>query len=144
VRCDYESEIQESKVENPMLVTLQYGPYAGQTRHVERNQITQLLLDLRLIELVETPAPPVQTAPHFYVAASATTAEIGLYVQLPSGEQRSIFNNAARPQAEAALGAGPIPDAVWNHFETKRKKNFPSPHLIDVAASQIARNRHRE
>ncbi len=105
-----------------MLVTLQYGPLAGQERHVERNQITQLLLDLRLIEAVQPPAPqPVSTTPVFYVGISEYTGNIGLFVKLPTGETRSAFGLLDKKQAETGLGAGEVPEHIWNLYEAKVK-----------------------
>lgn len=103
-----------------MLVTLQYGPNAGQERHVERNQITQLLLDLRLLELVQPPAPqPASTTPIFYLARSEYTGKFGIFVKMPVGEIRSAFDLPDKSRAETLLDAGEIPSNVWDDYAAR-------------------------
>jgi hypothetical protein len=64
------------------------------------------------------PAPPV---PRFYVASSPHSGAMGIHVQLPTAETRSVFTAVVTSkQAEAALGAGPLPDAVWEQFVRQR------------------------
>jgi hypothetical protein len=66
-------------------------------------------------------AAPAPTVPRFYVAASPHSGAVGIHVQLPTGETRSIFTAfVTSKQAEAALGAGPLPDAVWEQFVRQR------------------------
>jgi hypothetical protein len=90
-----------------------------------------------------TASAPVQTTPHFYVAPSSHTGVIGLYVQLPTGEIRSIFGEMTREKAAAALGAGEIPQHIFEAYIARRKSNSPDPALADLAASQVAGNRWR-
>ena len=80
-----------------------------------------------IFERVKPPAPPAPvTAPRFYSAPSPHTGAAGLYVQLPGGENRSVFGDIARKRAQDALSAGPIPDNVWEQFEGKRAREKQS------------------
>jgi hypothetical protein len=97
-----------------------------------------------VFERAKPPAPPApQTTPRFYVAPSQHTGNIGLWVQLPTGEVRSTYNAANKAAAESALGvkADAIPQPVWDAFDAKKKAQNPSEALMDVAARQVAGNR---
>ena len=125
-----------------MLVTLLYGPNCGQQRHIERNQLSQLLLDLNLIEIVAAPAPPApSTVPVFFVGPSAATGNIGIHVKLPSGEQRSTYNVRSKKAAEAVLGAGELPQSVWDSYAAHTNAGKDQDYLADQAARQVQNNR---
>jgi hypothetical protein len=75
-----------------------------------------------VFERVKPAAPPAPvTTPRFYVAGSPHTGALGIFVQLPTGEVRSVFTEGiTKKRAEDALGAGEMPDNVWEHFDSKR------------------------
>lgn len=86
-------------------------------------------------------APPVQTTPVFYVAPSEYTARIGIFLKLPSGEVRSAFDCTDKRATESTLGAGEIPEQVWQSYVARTG--------ISVGLSEADRNadavrRHRE
>jgi hypothetical protein len=77
-----------------------------------------------IFERVKAPAPappPASTTPVFYVGISEYTGNIGLFVKLPTGETRSAFKMLDKKQVEQGLGAGVIPQAVWDSYEAKVK-----------------------
>lgn len=125
-----------------MFVRINHGPQFGHTRHIERNQTTQLLLDLGLIEIVKAPAPaPAPTTPRFWVAPSAHTGNLGIHVQKPSGETLSVYVAASKAAAEAALGASEMPQSVWDTYAAKTNADKDKDWLADQAAKQVVKNR---
>jgi hypothetical protein len=95
-------------------------------------------------ERVKPPAPPAPvTTPRFYVGPSPTTSNIGLHVQLPTGEIRSAYKSTTKKGAESALSAGEIPEHIWESFVQRSKATNCDERLSDFAASQVAGNRWR-
>lgn len=86
-------------------------------------------------------APPALTVPRFYVAPSAATGNIGIHVQLPSGEVRSCYKASSKAGAEAALQAGEISQNIWDVFATKTFAEKNTEWLGEQAARQVARNK---
>jgi hypothetical protein len=86
-------------------------------------------------------APPAQTVPVFYVAPSEYTARIGLFVKLPSAEVRSAFDCADKRAAEKTLGAGEIPEQVW---QTYVARTGTMPGLSEADRNADSLRRHRE
>ena len=80
-------------------------------------------------EKARTPAvaaPPAPTEPRFYVSASAYSGNVGIFVQLPSGEVRSTYAARSLKAAEKALDAGPLPENVWEQFVAKTNYGTPT------------------
>jgi hypothetical protein len=64
---------------------------------------------------------PVPTGPRFWVAPSTHSGVVGIHVELPGGETRVCFNCTTKHGVEASLGAGEMPQAVWDSYESQSK-----------------------
>jgi hypothetical protein len=89
----------------------------------------------------QQPAAPVQTVPIFYVAPSPTTGNIGLHAKLPTGEIRSAYAASTKASAESSLGAGEIPQHIWDAYAAKSDNDKNREALGEMAARQVCRNK---
>jgi hypothetical protein len=69
-----------------MLVTLHSGPFAGETRHVERSQTTILLMELGLIEEKIVAPPAAITESQWSVIRLPHSGNLAINCVRPSGE----------------------------------------------------------
>jgi hypothetical protein len=81
------------------------------------------------------------TGPRFWCGPSAHTGNLGIHVQKPSGETVSVYVAASKAAAEAALGAGEMPQSVWDTYAAKTNADKDPEWLGDQAARQVAHNK---
>jgi hypothetical protein len=86
-----------------MHVTIEFGPAFGQTRHVTRDQVTSLLLDLGLIKLVpeEKPAAPTPSFPEWSIVSTAPNGSPAIRHCI--GKSTRLYSGAPRPDAFKAM-----------------------------------------
>jgi hypothetical protein len=118
-----------------MLVRFVSGPNAGQTRHVERNQTTQLLIDSGFVEVVQPAQQPEQAGAPTFKKPAAPEWKIGrlphegtAFLQLTTPVIGEVVRHTGSPDEATAFferhykQCGPIPAATLEAYRAERER----------------------
>lgn len=85
--------------------------------------------------------PEQPKVPYFYCAPSAHTGNVGLHVRKTTGETQSVYKVRTKEAAEAALGAGEMPQSIWDAFAAKTGCTKDPDFVREQSERVVARNR---
>ncbi len=88
--------------------------------------------------------PEQPKVPVFFIAPSAHTGNPGLHCRKPNGETTSVYSASSKAAAETALGAGEIPQNIWDAFVAKTSTGIDPEWAREKISQQKAADAARQ